>query len=632
MINIEILKDEIKKHKIISFDIFDTLIKRNVQNPHDIFSLVEIQYNKIYTNTTISNFREKRIAAEKQARKLNDNEEITFNEIYKLLPYSQPVIEHLKQLELNIEQSLLTPNKEIKEIYEYALSQNKIIAIISDIYLSQNFIEAQLRSCGYSKYDHLYISSSKKLTKSSGNLYRLFLKETGYSAKDILHIGDNWKSDYIKPIFLQLHAYHVNRKQQNCLYSTPKSDEFASCILHNFLNNNHKKDYFYQIGYETFGPILFGFCKWLHQYKTSLELEKLLFLSRDGQIIYKAYSMLYPEDKAQYIYVSRRSLTVPFIWKQKTLEDILNIIPVYQFNNEIQVLIDRLGLRYTDYQSTITKCGLKKDDVLHKKDITKDSRFLALYEYLKEDIFNNSLEEYKDLVSYINSLNLNKNIGIVDIGWGGTIQSMLNKILSELNNHVKITGFYYGLTKNKENAYAYLFTPQKPNLMIPIKAFMGLFELFFSANHGSVKRYINGIPQFYEFEFEKDIKARTDYQILTKIQKGAVCFIKEFKLSGINQYIQLSPQIAFNNMYRLGIYPHRKEVKLLGDLYFFDNKTDFLAHPHLKFLFQPKKLKKEIMTTGWKIGYLKRLLFIPLPYLYFYHLSKRLSTKKNKTN
>ena len=211
------------------------------------------------------------------------------------------------------------------------------------------------------------------------------------------------------------------------------------------------------------------------------------------------------------------------------------------------------------------------------------------------------------------------------------MQTMLNKVLPELNSNAKITGFYLGLTKNKENTYGYLFTPQKPDLMIPIKAFISLFELFFSANHGSVKRYINGIPQFYEFEFEKDTKARSDYQILTQIQEGAICFIKEFQQSKITRYIQLSPRTVFNNMYLLGIFPHRKDLKLLGDLYFFDNKTDVLAHPHLKFLLQPKKLKKEIMTTGWKIGYLKRLLFIPLPYLSLYHLSKRIFSE-NKTN
>ena len=44
--NLEKLKKEILRNDIITFDIFDTLVVRNVIDPHDIFSIVEKNINK----------------------------------------------------------------------------------------------------------------------------------------------------------------------------------------------------------------------------------------------------------------------------------------------------------------------------------------------------------------------------------------------------------------------------------------------------------------------------------------------------------------------------------------------------------------------------------------------------------
>ncbi len=51
------------KYDIISFDIFDTLITRNMYEPNDIFKLMEEKLN-------IESFTEKRQLAENEARKI----------------------------------------------------------------------------------------------------------------------------------------------------------------------------------------------------------------------------------------------------------------------------------------------------------------------------------------------------------------------------------------------------------------------------------------------------------------------------------------------------------------------------------------------------------------------------------
>ena len=81
----EKLKKIIKKHDIISFDVFDTLIKRNCNSPRDIFYIVEKQYNKLF-DEKINDFYQKRVNAESKARlKHFDVEDITIDEIYSCI-------------------------------------------------------------------------------------------------------------------------------------------------------------------------------------------------------------------------------------------------------------------------------------------------------------------------------------------------------------------------------------------------------------------------------------------------------------------------------------------------------------------------------------------------------------------
>ena len=69
------LKENIDKHAVISFDVFDTLLIRKVAEPHDVFRLVEQNLNQV-------GFARERIEAEELARKLAQGREVTFEEIY----------------------------------------------------------------------------------------------------------------------------------------------------------------------------------------------------------------------------------------------------------------------------------------------------------------------------------------------------------------------------------------------------------------------------------------------------------------------------------------------------------------------------------------------------------------------
>ena len=70
--------------KVISFDVFDTLVHRNVSKPEKIFELLKLAYNEKYSCD--DDLDQIRINAEIQARKKNGKKEITLEDIYKYFP------------------------------------------------------------------------------------------------------------------------------------------------------------------------------------------------------------------------------------------------------------------------------------------------------------------------------------------------------------------------------------------------------------------------------------------------------------------------------------------------------------------------------------------------------------------
>ena len=114
----------IDENNIISFDIFDTLVFRNVLKPVDIFKIMEKQ-NKI------KNFAKLRIKAEQESRVKENNMETTLDLIYEKLKYYDIKIDiqKIKDQELAVEKEFITINPFMKKIYDYALSKNKLLVI-----------------------------------------------------------------------------------------------------------------------------------------------------------------------------------------------------------------------------------------------------------------------------------------------------------------------------------------------------------------------------------------------------------------------------------------------------------------------------------------------------------------------
>lgn len=626
--------EKLKKYKYVSFDIFDTLVVRNVSKPVEIFKLVEIKYNENHEEK-ICDFQKLRISAELKARKTSKNEEVTLDEIYENLDINNK--REIKDLEVKIEKIFIVKNPEMFDIYQKCLENNLKVIITSDMYLNIEIIKEILQKNGYKDFEKIYLSSELKKTKSKGSIFKFILEDLNISKDDIIHIGDNKKSDYLVPTSLGIEAICYERNMYNIhkYEEIEEKDKFYYNTLNAFIENNIdlKKDYFWKIGYETFGPLLYSYSKWLKDNFIKENYKKVFFLARDGYIMQKAFQLINKENiPNEYMYASRRALIVPTIWMCESLEEILNNM-FLGTKISINALIKRLGLNPEEHVETLKKYDLELDTKLIASEILENQSFLKFYEEVKNIIFENSKQEFNNLINYYKEIDFEGNVAIVDIGWFGNMQNALNKLVEKANIKANITGYYVGVipdSKNQENnkMQGFLFEKNKnEELFLKKKFFNSIFEMIFLSTHGSVKKY-NGtdtIVDLYDFEY-KDTETEKS---IRQIQEGAFAFIEEYMNSKMNEYIQINEKVSFYNMISLGNHPTLKDTNMFGDMTFYDDDTFYLAQPKelSYYITKPKEFYEEFMTSAWMPGFLKRIFKVNLPYFKFILFLRKL--KKN---
>ena len=331
------MKKNIDQAKVVSFDIFDTLIKRDCYKPVEIFSIIEDRLNKKYNTKT--NFKEKRINAERKAIILNSDKEIDITDIYKCFPKmvgisKDEMIMEEEQTELN----LCQPNQFAIPIYKYCMEKNKRIIIVSDMYLKEKIIKKILYKANIRTYEKIYLSSECGASKENGNIFKIIIKDMKVSPQDIIHIGDNLRRDYISPKRHGLRSALIGNHHNNIIIDkTYKTTSYRNLL--EFINNHYprNKDLFYRLGFEVQGPLLLGYVKWLNDDLKKEKIKKIFFLSRDGQIVQRAFNFINPNMESKYLYVSRKSLIIPTIWMSPEIKDVQKIfkwptyIDIYQF-------------------------------------------------------------------------------------------------------------------------------------------------------------------------------------------------------------------------------------------------------------------------------------------------------------
>ena len=544
------LKQLIDKNNIISFDIFDTLILRNIFQPTDIFRILA-KFAK--DEFDIDDFFQKRVEGEKKARDKVKNSEADFQEIYdeveKLCGCN---IEKIKQMELQLEMEFSVINPYMMEIWKYASEQKKTIIFISDMYLSSDFIKKLLKKNGY-KVEHLYVSNEYRKNKGSKELYELVGQELNCKKTNWLHIGDNEYSDYKQAKEFGINAYHY--KNVSTYYEGTKELSISESVLigiqNNYLYNGIQENYWNKFGAKNAFPIYFGFAKWL--YDLTKEEDNLFFLARDGYIIKKIYDMVCKMDEntifTNYIYVSRKVLQLPLLGTMPELDKVIRqLTDRTELDGEITLreTLYKVGIRDMDKaEKYMNAFGfLNLDEIVSPEKLYMAQNLIVKLSGEVRKYFSDKrklLERYfeQEKVNCWNKLN------VMDVGWKGSSQEVIEKILGK-----DVIGYYFGtadtLSRNKFcTMYGWIFDDWNPTTVASeVYRYINMYELLFSAPHGSTIDY--------KEENEKIIPVLNDNVIFNQV-------IKEFQETALelckvaikyNDYMDIINPVVATEQYR----------------------------------------------------------------------------------
>lgn len=626
---------KLEKYEVITFDIFDTLIKRDIGSPTDVFCLVEKEYNRTHI-PQISEFSRARQLAERKAREKSCYDEVTLDEIYNETDYPIELQAELKKIEVDIEIGICVPHQPIVDIYHQLLIMKKRLILISDMYLPKPAVEQILIKCHIEGYESIWLSSELRCRNVKG-LFRKYLEGEGYKGK-IIHIGDSLKSDRLavwRSAKLNYHTLLIPRRTKNIAYlDKTKNRSLSANIINSFINNHLPidKGYFYTIGYSLYGPLIYGFVDWIIANIRRDKVKKILFLARDSYVIQKAFHLVWDGSCSDsYFYLSRRSIFGTRLQGDYSLENVLDKVHM-RVEASIESILKHMDAYTTENIQTAISMGIDLKDVLPEKDNNS-----IVWQYLKkindkmQDVYRTKANLFEEYVSQF--IGPNDRIAIVDVGWNGTAQKAIDIAQKNLNLDAHIHGYYLGINKMKngrekdvEMEGFLVDEDTSEEGRIRMKAYMGFLEFFLSAPHGMTTGYVERdgeiIPKMEPYEYLcQDGSQKKEVRILNELQTGALDFIREIRKSGLVDFIEWNSDDVTAPLFSLCVSPRNIDLRNFGDIDFFDTDLVPMAKPQqlAHYFARPSDLKRDFAKSTWKPGFLKRMMKgMPLPYYSMY--------------
>jgi len=542
----EELAAELSKYDVISFDVFDTLVLRPFSSPTDLFFVLGDQLNYM-------DFQRIRCEMEWRARekkyKKEKHHEVNLDEIYTVLAEETGIDkEEAMTLEINLENTYCFANPYMFRVVKQLLKLNKKIIVASDMYLNTQQIKELLRCSGYPEFSSYYVSCDINKSKSKGDLFDSIKQSEGVM-QTYAHVGDNYLADVNqakKHGFTPYHYYNVNatgmpfRAEDMSVITGGLYRGLVNAHIHNGLYKYSRE---YEYGFIYGGLFVTGYCQFIHEYVNHHEIEKILFLARDGDILSKAYARMYPEEqeKIQYVYWSRLASTkmsaryFKYDYFRRFLYHKVNQKYTLAQIFEAMELADMLP-KYCKEKQVTPQDELRDKNVDSVKKYFQNSWELVLEHYEEQlkagkQYFSEILQDCRKAVA-------------IDIGWAGSGAISLNYVVNDIwFLKCDIVGIIAG-TNSCHNAepdtsetflqsgklVSYLYS-QRENRDIwklhnPTKGHNLYWEIILDSPMGTFKGFYLSKSGCYDCEF-KDSKA--DRKQVDDIQRGILNFVEQFQ-------------------------------------------------------------------------------------------------------
>ena len=552
--------------KIISFDMFDTLITRPFFLPHEMFVLLNKTFIELFDSIKAIDFSIIRRKSENEIRDIkheNGIEEVTLDDIYDHISNTYNLdkkrLNVIKNKEMEMELTFCKRRNSGYELYSLAKCMNKKVILTSDIYLPKELIIKILDNTGYDSFDELYISSELLKTKSEGTLYKYIIEQE--KTNSIFHIGDNYETDYKRPKEYNLLSAHLPKTSFVMMGYTGKNVRHCGNLYRHFLSFDHDhiayeenygvrcalgviaNYYFdnpfipfntnsdfngdpYFIGYYALGMQLISMCKWLLDDAKENNIDSIAYMARDGYLPYLASKIFikntnkYKKIKLNYTYVSRKSL-MPLLLKEKSGISLIETYVNYDMLTPKDIL-EQLKMIFTS--SNIIEKEINKEFKLDEKFTTLKS-FNECLSLIYDKCFDKEkYNQYFNMCKKYFDEEFEGNTSTFDIGYSGKpeaiISSIINKPIRTYFIHTNNSSAFNNL-KNC-NSKLVTFYEYKPTITGTIR------ELFVSSVGPTCIGYKYDGDEVKPIFKESEKYNYFNIDMINKIQQGALDFVDQF--------------------------------------------------------------------------------------------------------
>lgn len=437
--------------KVLSLDVFDTLLFRACPSPEDIYESVGAEAtNRLALHPSCSPLDYKMIRACALDRAYHEmDEEPTLEQIISFLPSVADDPKSLLNWELKAEVEHCYLNPSMVSFLKECRKRGVVILIVSDMYLGGDRIRMLLERCGLPMdwIDNVLVSVDDGAMKSSGGLFRIMLERySQFAPGDFLHVGDNLAREIVPAGKLGMLTWHYDVVHgddtsvmdyenfgEKPLLPALTSLRKLSMALHDDIDPSVVR--WHKLGSGVFGPFVAAFCSWAVNMALREKVDAIAPLMREAVLL---TPMLKAEIERRNLdiqvlplYVSRQSVVLAgeTDFNAELFDSMVRSRQYFKISELFSTLeFDGIPEQYTDYTETYLENARK---VILQPGLTL---YDSLKAYLLEDSVRHRISQvFKDkryaLTGYINSvLGKNRKVATVDFGFFGQIQEGIETV------------------------------------------------------------------------------------------------------------------------------------------------------------------------------------------------------------
>lgn len=616
--------------KIISFDIWDTILKRKC-HPEEIklntAKYIFIKYNDnikekykdIYEILKKRDEIECNLCKKREEKGLDgeyrilDVFKLLLDEIFEKKDAKEDISKELLRVELEQEKKMIYINEDILPIFDKY--KDLKMYCISDFYMSENELKELLEYAKIPvKINKIFSSADYLLNKKTGNLYKEVEKELGIKPEEHIHVGDNQFSDIENANNLGIETIKIKNKGKDFSPTRERKINFDFSPIQK--DNSTIENRLFNLG-TKFSPLLYFFGYNIIEYALKNNIDTVYYFTREGERFIKAHEIMQKNNpfslelpKAELLEVSRMA-TFSASLSEFSIAELLRLWSQYRVQS-MKALFKTLAIDIIPYKQYMEKYNIDIEEDIREpwfnlgvQSLCKDDEFL---EKINKDI----KKKREELLKYFDKKGISnepQKMLIVDIGWRGTIQDNLAYIFPQkefVGYYITLYDYYNAQPKNTEKIK---FIKNRKLILEDIASIITVLEMIFSSNTGSVIEYKDGKA----IRKLKKEEIQTVQKYINHIQDGMIkgaeiineqmCIhpyeaeefdkyieniIKDIKENPDNDLVNVYYDLVMNDTFGTGKYISKKNQKL-GNI----ERLNIL------------KCRRKLRSEFWKEAYIK---------------------------